>query len=377
MTSMQEEGPHSAALSGGLFSGMKANAVTAEIVFHDYENRPIPAGANVHGTVSLNIGQESVDCFSVSCSIVGQESTELISEEPSVPSHNSHSAPKITVREEVSILNIKQTLEQIPIGNILKGKYEYPFTFVIPETAPASLKAGAQQDYCAVEYHMEVSLDRSGSLRSSINCKKSFDVIRAAPESSNTPLVLEPAGVDLYTMGLFKRGTIFIGGAVDGTAFCSGREARLKYAVLNCSSVTIEAIEFKLQETMAFTAHRHARQVNSVLHEQRLTANEIPLNLHQFVRPAEHTAGSEAGQEELAELRRRLESDSSPSITFTMPETAHATYSGTLIRVLHTLTMTVVTAFGTDNVVYTRGLQVYNGSCAPASCPKITESASK
>ena len=124
----------------------------AVIIVHlDNDNIATP-GSSLTGTVYLEVFKESISADFLDIQFNGKEFSKA-----TVKQGKNHYA----YYDEHVFFNVSCKLFDFPNGNVMKGKYEYPFSFNIPEGLPA--RNGAK-DYSSnwflIRYYFEARLHR-------------------------------------------------------------------------------------------------------------------------------------------------------------------------------------------------------------------------
>ena len=352
------------------------NSSSVATIHVSFDSHAVVSGSTVSGKVYLMVNQDCVSCVSVGCRVIGREKTAVTY--TVVVGHGKHRrVERRTAHEQRHFMDVKFVLQQIAGGNIYKGQYEYPFQFTIPAGAPASMDVvgspsmlsiplggsmmsmgggGGHGDHCSIDYSMEVWLDRPGLLRWDIRHSMMINVTNSPPIGSKTPLYIEPGRYPLHTMCCIPRGEILIGGCAESGVLTAGGQSSVKYAVENLSAVKVKAIEVLISEHVSFRAKGHRATAYCKLFHQRLTPEQIGLDLS--ARSADNVAYND-GFDSLRALNRMLESDTY-KLNFTVPSAARGTYNGTIIQVVHRLEIKAITTFGTANPLVWRHLKIYS-----------------
>jgi hypothetical protein len=334
--------------------GAKASVATIAVSFDHGETTP---GEVVNGKVHLSVNQAQVECVSVGCRIIGQESTRVIYHTGSGKHRHRH-----TATEKRNFLDMQFCLQQVSGGSIHSGQYEYPFQFAVPAGCPASM-AGlihrSGSDRFNIQYYVEVWLDRPGMLRWDIRNKQIFTVFTHPPTSAKTPIYMEPSPVHLSTFLCVPRGHVVLGGAADSNVLCAGENTVIKYAVQNNSSVGIKAVEVIIEEVVTITARGHTSTGRTMLFKKRLTAGECKADLRAL-------AGDAPDQEQTwRNLTEVLHSDTT-NVPAVVPVNACSTYNGSVVFISHEMTIKVCTGFGCSNPSVTRPITIYSrGNAQP------------
>jgi hypothetical protein len=332
--------------------GAKASVATIAVTFDRGEATP---GEVVNGNVHLSVTQAQVECVSLGCRIIGQESTRVIYHTGSGKHRNRQ-----TATEKRNFLDMQFCLQQIPRGSIRSGQYQYPFQFGIPAGCPASMAASIHgSDRFSIQYYIEVWLDRPGMLRWDIRNKQIFTVFTHPPTSVKTPIYMEPSPVNLSTFLCIPRGQVILGGAAESNVLCAGENTVIKYALQNNSAVGIKALEVTLEQVITITARGRTRTGRTILFKKRLTTGQCNADLRAL-------NGNAPDQEQTwRNLTEVLHSDTT-NVPAVVPVNACSTYYGSVVHISHEMTIKVCTGFGCSNPSVTRPITIYSrGNAQP------------
>jgi hypothetical protein len=342
--------------------------VSVATIYPAFDNRVVHAGQNVTGKVYLFVHQEEVDCTAIGCRIIGQEFTSITqnSQEPGESSTT-------TATERRRFMDLRVCLHRPPDAVIRPGQFEFPFSFTVPASAPATTYVGDMSDCAFINYTMDVWLDRPGSLRGDIRSKSTVIVVPAPVAYARTPLYIQPQAFNLRSLFMFSRGNALLSAQVESNLVCAGGTTSIKLAVSNLTSVPIQAVVIKLTQSAKFTALRprgivyHGTSVKKLVHTF-LTPQQLGLD---DSRPLRH-------QDQDATLRQLGEavcsedcSVSTPTCTIRIPiplDAASSYQNGDRFSIRHDLKIKVVTAFGTCNPWITQ--QIYVVNPAPVYIPE-------
>jgi hypothetical protein len=333
--------------------GNKASAATIAVTFDRTDTTP---GETATGKVYLSVNQPQVECVSVGCRIVGQESTQVTytTEENDIDG-KSHTTTH-TATEKRNFLYMQFCLQQVPGGSIQNGQFEYPFQFTVPAGCPASMASLISKygsDGFNIQYYVEAWLDRPGMMRWDIRNKQIFTVYTRPSTSTKTPIYMEPCPVYLNTFFCVPRGYVVLGGAAESSVLCAGENTVIKYAVQNNSAVNIKAVEVIIEQKVMITAQGHRETGKTVLFKKRLTAGECKADLSALV-------GNPLDQEQTwRKLTEVLRSDLT-DVPVVIPQTACCTYYGSIVCISHEMTIKVCTGFGCSNPSVTRPITMYS-----------------
>lgn len=348
----------------GAEMGVKASVAT---LFVKFDSPHIISGTAVTGRVLLMVNQEDVSCESIGCHVLGQECTEVHYTE-TVGSGDNRRVEHRVAHQRVNFMDVKFLLATVPSHSIKRGQYEYPFQFVIPAGAPASMHADNGQDDCDVVYSMEVWLNRPGFLRWDIKHKSILTVLNPPKSNSKVPLYIEPYQEKLFSCCCFRRGDILLGASVDSSVLSAGGNVNVKYAVHNLSTVRVKAIELSLTENLAFRAHGHHSHRNTRLCYIRIEADKCGLDLTPL------SGDKNQVQPDMMDLLRKLSQQLFSDlckVSFSVPGTAKNSYRGTLITISHTMSIRVITTFGTANPAIMRDVKMFTREIFVS--PKMTK----
>jgi hypothetical protein len=365
--------------------GAKASVANSYV---NYDQPYVEAGQQVTGKVYIVVHQPEIECVSIGCRVLCQESTETSYTTTSGSGEDARTETH-TLYEQHPLLSMDFLLGVVSGGRLLQGTYEFPFAFTVPANAPSSLLAiwvendripgqslpfplnllfslpgpriiqdGAPKgDHCKVGYSMQISMNRAGSQHWQAAIGRDLGVVRPALTSivSNTPVHMPPVCKDLHSCFCCNRGQVLFGGWAESSVLYAGMPTSVKYAAENHSTVQITAVEVCLLETVEFVAKGNSAKHQKVLYFRRMSPEEARLDLRK--REQRQDAGYDPVND-LRSLNEILASDQT-RVEFTTPHSARGSYNGHLIRTRHELTIRLVTTFGSANPTITLPLQMY------------------
>lgn len=338
-----------------LFLTMGNKSSVATIVAH-VDQQVITTGSVVTGTVYMDVTQLEVNCTGIHSRLLGQEHTEIHYSERIKDGKKFHSVDRVAKARSI-FLDMHFNLASFANNTVPRGQFEFPFSFVIPEGSPASMHAcGHSRDRCKIVYTLEFCLERPGIMRYDIRTQRVLVVVNPAPNRARISGVMEPTRMPLYSMWCFRRGEVLLGGSVDSCVLSGGQQATVKYAARNYSKSHIKAIEVTLKEVITIRSHnRRGQVITNTLYHRRITPKDTTLEL------APLSGGTSSSAEGLRLLSNMLDSEEH-QLDLTVPRTARSSYEGSLINVKHTLTIQLITPFGTANPCVQREIQMHTAA---------------
>lgn len=332
--------------------GNRSSVATIHVAF---DNDAIVPDYPATGKVHLDIVQDIVSCTSVECRVVGSETTSV-----SFTRVSGDSTVTETEHQKRDFLNITFILQQNSSETMNKGQYEYPYEFTIPGDAPLSMKAKGAGDKGKVSYSMEVWLNRPGRMRWSIRHFMKLNVIKPSPRDTLTPLYFRPSAVPVSSMmKSIERGDIRIGAKAASDELTAGCRSAVKIAMENNSTVPVKAIEVSILEKVTIRANHFTGGPRPVkLFHVRFTPRELGLDLSP--RTSQNVNNADQAQV-LRTLRQKIETEDYKLNLF-VPAHARCSHHGgfSLIHVTHTLEITAITSFGTENPTVSQELTIYS-----------------
>jgi hypothetical protein len=332
------------------------------IIYTGFDQPVVYAGQNVTGKVYLCVIQEDVKCTAIGCRFIGQEFTSVTHAD-----ENSSS----TATERRRFMDSRVCLHRKPEGVVRRGHYEFPFSFTMPATVPATTFAGGLADCGFINYTMEVWLDRPGSLRWDVRSKNTVVVAPAPVVYAKTPIYIQPQPLRLRSLFMFNRGNALLSAQAESSVVYAGETTSVKIAVSNLTAVPIQAVVIKLTQTAKFTAlwpsgtGYHETSVKKLVHTF-LTPQQLGLDVVSPRRQDQDTALQQLGEA----VRSDGSSARTPTCTIRIPvplDAASSYQNGDHFSIRHDLKIKLVTASGTCNPWITQ--QIYVVNRAPVYVP--------
>jgi hypothetical protein len=327
----------------------------------------------VTGKVYLQVNQNSVSCGSIGARVIGGEHT-AVKYTTSTGSGKHRKTTTRTARSSSHFMDVSICLATIPNDTLTPGCYEYPFSFTVPNGAPASMNCNGRSS-CSVSYVMEVWLNRPGLMRWDIKNKRMFLVVSEVSANSVTPLIMEPSMQPVSTMCCFKRGEVYAGAVLSSAMLVSGGQTTIKYAIQNVSTSRINAIEISVVERIYFHARGHGSTRMNIVLFVRLDPRTANFDMGALSKEAikeqrEKRAargqgaghGRSAADSDVLESLHHILSGENHKFDALVSAAAKSTFRGNLITVSHQLQIKIVTPYGTSNPVFTRPLLMFSRS---------------
>jgi hypothetical protein len=339
---------------------MGGNASIATI-YPAFDQPAVYAGQHVTGKVYLCVNQPEINCTAVGCRIIGQEFTSVTYSSSDSDGHSSSS----TATERRRFMDMKVCLHRSSEAVVRQGHYEFPFSFTMPATVPATTFAGSISDCGFINYTMEVWLDRPRSLRWDVRSKSTIIVAPAPVEYARTPVYIQPQALKLRSLSMFNRGNVLLSGQAESNVVYAGETTTIKIAVSNLTNVPIKAVIIKLTQVATFTALWPSGTVYDGTNVKKLvrtflTPQQLGLNGSVSLRHQDQDAT-------LQQLGEAVLSDgcsaSTPTCTVRIHiplDVASSYQNGDRFVIRHELKIKLVTAFGTCNPWLTQQIHVVN-----------------
>jgi hypothetical protein len=325
-------------------------------IYPAFDQQVVYAGQNATGKVYVSVIQEEVSCVSVGCRIIGQELTAVTyTTSDSKGNQSSH-----TAIEKRRFMDMKICLHSRPEGVIRGGHYEFPFSFTMPASAPATTYSGDSVHCGYINYTMKVWLDRPGSLRWDIRNKSTVIVAPTLAVQARTPMYMPPQRLDLRSLLFLDRGNVFLGWKMETDVIYAGEMLTFKFAVANFTEVRIMGVCVKLTQYSKFNAHGHCGATKKRLCWTHFTPEQVGLSDAVPLVQSDQEAALERLREA---LRSANPTAHIPSCTVRIPvplDAASSYQNGEHFEIRHELKVKLWTTFGTNNVRVTQQVFVLN-----------------
>ena len=216
-------------------------------------------------------------------------------------------------------------------GKIQPGKYEVPFEVELPDSLPSTMRVvDTNGSSCRIEYRVQATIKGSGWFWDS-KCKRSFR-IRSKPLTTEPLVYAVGDSTKIRTMGLMGQGVMAYAAKIDDIALDKGETTTVKLAFRNTAKVNIKSVEAILFQESKWGGDTMGSG----------PAETMTRELETFEIPLDDGTVTESKGTSLNVMLRELHEDlhggeDVRSISFTMPQDAIPTYSGSLFYVKHWL----------------------------------------
>jgi len=147
----------------------------------------------------------------------------------------------------------------IIIGKVMKGKYEYPFSFTIPDGLPARYgEKNSSRNWFLIRYYLEARLHRHGVLTFDVTNQSEILMCEQPRQLIKSPYYQPPVTSDVYYWCCCKQGTMTAGVSIDTCDIIKNDKLEVNFVIHNNSSATIKAVEVYILETFQTYAQGHS-----------------------------------------------------------------------------------------------------------------------
>ncbi|CAG9785806.1 unnamed protein product [Diatraea saccharalis] len=176
-------------------------------------------------------------------------------------------------RRRRSVYTYRNSEEYVDIENIVHnddkapplpaGSYEFPFSFTLPHSIPASLhyyrKTVKYRIRCIINYYISIKFHRPGLFKFAKKFKKEITVVPAI----KARLPMEPTiyGEQKKLFQLFSRkpNIVNIKANIECCVIKRGGHVNMNYEIFNHTDLNIKGVETKLVEIYTFTTKGHRK----------------------------------------------------------------------------------------------------------------------
>jgi hypothetical protein len=228
------------------------NSIGANISVQLNQDQAIYGGSKLTGTIYLNVDKEYISADSLNVKFYGREvcQVEIRDGENGVIGE--------TAQSELICLDF--VLHRFN-GRALKGRFEFPFEFVLPAGLPGKqgvrgrklMSWGAYDgNWLLVEYFLEARLHRNGFMVSDI--KNSREILLSDPPyySTKIPSFMEPISLPVFFCKCYKTGTMTLLANVDTINVFVNEMLQIEFAVRNDSTSKVQAVEVTVKAIHQF-----------------------------------------------------------------------------------------------------------------------------
>lgn len=319
----------------------------------------VMTGSTVTGKVYLDVHQPKVDCRNLIITLVGHEKTAVEYSE-SRGTGKDRKTVHHTARDACCIIENTSTLAAMPNGEIEKGNYEYPFQFILPHGLPGSMQhhfGGGNS--CSVHYELVAHLQRKAGLKWTVKNTRPLNVVSGAWQQERSMAYMEPCVTPVTTCCCFNRGNIILGGSVTSSEVGLGNTVTVQYAVENRSTCNINDISIYVQQDLKWSARGHHARSDRKMVMRKLDPNTIMSTTGMNLNPLKDKSDKND-----PDVRRfyhtvlNLLREGVAQEELRIPTDALCSYTGSLIKVKHTLTIEVGTPFGSTNPTVVQDMRI-------------------
>lgn len=236
-------------------------------------------------------------------------------------------------------------------GAVEPGRYEYPFSTVLPPGLPSVMCASQGGGDCRIHYSLTARLHRPGMFKWDVTTKVPFTVQAQALPPFKQPLFAQPETALVNLCCCLSRGSMTLGAVVDETFLGRGQTLGVGIAVKNESAAKVHGLFVKIYEAVHWKAGGHSHHLERVL-AQADFAVEAMDGLAQVSKEARK------GGRQDAESRCRTYEELHATLTggrqrvsLLVSPAALDTYVGSVLSVSHRIQLELVTPFCVTNPV--------------------------
>ena len=302
----------------------------------------VTAGDPISGTVYCQIAEE-IDAECLVITIFGTEYSKVVWHETHgsgdnrkrVRRHRTHTRP---------LLHIDVPLATFPTRKLVPGRYEFPFSLVLPTGLPSSMYCRSEGN-CKILYGIKAKLTRPGTFSWSIKTSRPLVVSAMRLPPQPVPVFVEPDTQKVKFCCCINRGSMTLGTTLDDAAIGRGETMGVGVACKNDSTSPIQGIRITVVEQVVWHAGgRHnsrSRTIASCVLDPSLCAGAEALDEEAQRQLKAQGVSTHAGNYQA--LYQQL---SSGSLRASVPlaHDARDTYMGPLIQCRTTMTVSLRTA---------------------------------
>jgi hypothetical protein len=316
-------------------------------------NQDVVAGSPLLGKVYLDVRTSTgVTADTLTIRVTGRVVTEVAYME-ATPSMNRSSVVEKVARNENLFMDVQLQVTRFENWHLDKGQYEYPFSLVIPEGVPSSLSISTGfRDRCMIEYHIEAQLLHStGTVLH--QHRRALIVTNSIPTSSPVAQYIEGESTPMHLYACAKRGHVRLCGSIGPSVCTPTAETTVKFTIAKKPALPVSEVKISLKEHVTFHAGgKHSQPLVTLLYARRVSRGDAMLTTA-FVPAAKKAAGADGITAELRALGHSLATEVC-AVRFSVPSTAHSSFSGANITVQHVLTIQATIPSGTPEIVTIR-----------------------
>ena len=251
---------------------------------------------------------------------------------------------------EMPFLHVNTTLQDLRGKKVKRGTYIYPFRLILPVSLPTStnVRSSSSGQQGQITYKVAAMF---GAAR----YERVFQVASRPLPPVAVPCFIEPKTETIKSMGFRTVGNVTFAVMVHDTHVGRGQELLLALACQNESSVDIGRVRAKLVELVTLQSkHTVQTQKNTLMESNDLSLPGLVKNRSSKrnlkVTTTNNTIGSQDGNGVNAAIYDALVRHEN-LVSIPIPQTAHDTYDGKIIKVEHYLKISLETSsYFSDNL---------------------------
>ncbi|GAX13160.1 hypothetical protein FisN_17Hh090 [Fistulifera solaris] len=235
----------------------------------------------------------------------------------------------IIERESKVLLHKVHSVVQLD-GKLRPGQYEYPFHLWLPNELPSSMPRirSRKRNFAEIRYSLTVKVSHVESVSSApqLSDKRTIHIAaQALPQGA--PIVTRPEIYPVKMCSFFRRGCIQLGWETPSDVCAAGGTLPVIVSGFNQSSLNVLKISVKLIETVEFfTSKENLRKVVSrLVATEKLSTEELSWWRPRYKPSTDESSGTPQPQ----------------VIQLFVPYDVRDSYSGTLIKVKHSIVVLV------------------------------------
>lgn len=248
-----------------------------------------------------------------------------------------------------NIIEMELPITQEGGGVINAGSYSYPFEFQLPLSLPSSMEMTSyayRSGSCEIKYKVKAELKGANSWR---GMKEEVEVpIMATPPSSDSVgYFVQPTTQAITTCCCFNRGDVTFGANVDDTRVGCGESIKVDFGCKNETGVEIQHVDATVRQHVEWHADYHSNETTDDIAKRQFmqTMDMAARSKDELQQMNEDNAFQSRSIDDLFREIRQMVHDGTNSVSLDIPHggTVCDSYHGALIRVTHTLCITIQT----------------------------------
>lgn len=250
--------------------------VTLVVELEKQASSAIHGGSCLHGKVLLDVTKDAVPAKSLNIKFVGVESSQIVYWHKSEGKDSQMEARHSNQSHE--FIGIELVLHTFDGGLVDKGKYVFPFEFVLPVGLPGKQGTRAREgDSFAIQYFLEAHLNRGNISLGTVGLdlawevKTHAEIMLADPHyfsETKSTSVAKPVVTPMSNCFCLSGGAITISGQLDSMHVSEGDTMKIECDIVNDSSTRIDVIEVFVMERQSFKAHTHEKKLSKASRQQ-------------------------------------------------------------------------------------------------------------